>query len=288
MTTRYKDQVENVKFFVVDTEVESVLSGNSCLKLGLLKRVYHLTGQELPSKRVELEDSPELFTGLGCLSDTYHIELAEGAVPVVHAPRKAPVPQRAKVVEELKRMEKLGVIVRQEEPTEWVNSLVVVQKPTGAVRLCIDPRDINLAIKRPHYHRKTIDEVASRLQGAKIFSILDAASGFWQLKLDDESSCLCTFNTPIGRYRFTRLPFGVKCAPEKFQRTMDRMVEDLEGEEVIMDDVVVAGNETTHDERLQTFLDRASKQALKLNKEKCKIHQSPLYKTFANFRRLKD
>ena len=85
--------------------------------------------------------------------------------------------------DELKRMEKLGVIVRYEEPTEWVwvNSLVV-QKPTGAVRLCIDPRDLNLAIKRPHYPMKTINEVASRLQGANIFSILDAASGFWQLK----------------------------------------------------------------------------------------------------------
>ena len=134
-------------------------------------------------------------------------------------------------------MEKLGV-----------NSLVVVQKPTGAVRLCIDPRDLNLAIKRPHYPTKTIEEVASRLQGAKIFSILDAESGFWQLKLDDES-----VNTPIGRYRFSRLPFGVKCALEIFQRTMDRMVEDLEGVEVIM--VVVAGDETTHDERLQKFLD---------------------------------
>ena len=68
---------------------------------------------------------------------------------------------------------------------------------------------------------KTIDEVVSRLQGAKIFSILDAASGFWQLKLDDESSRLCTFNTPIGRYRFIRLLLRVKCAPEIFQRTMD-------------------------------------------------------------------
>lgn len=117
---------------------------------------------------MELEDYPELFTGLGCLPDTYHIELAEGAVPVIHAPRKVPVPQRAKVVEELKRM------VRQEEPTEWVNSLFVVPKPTGAVTLCIDPRDLNLAIKRPHYPMKTIDEVASRLPGAKIFSIMDA------------------------------------------------------------------------------------------------------------------
>ena len=120
----------------------------------------------------------------------------------------------------------------------------------------------------------TIDEVASRLQGAKIFSIMDAASGFWQLKLNDKSSCLCTFNTPIGRYGFTRLPFGVKCAPEIFQRTMDRMNEDLEGVEVIMDDFVVAGDEKAHDERLQKFPDTASKQSLKLNKEKCKIRQT--------------
>ena len=121
---------------------------------------------------------------------------------------------------------------------------------------------------------KTIDEVASRLQGAKIVSILDATSGFWQLKLDDESSRLCAFNTPIGRYRFTRLPFRVKCAPEIFQRTMDRIAEDLEAVEVIMDDAVVAGDETTHDERLQKFLDRAAMQGLKLNKEKCKIRQT--------------
>ena len=120
---------------------------------------------------------------------------------------------------------------------------------------------------------KTIDEVPSRLQGAKIVSILDATSGFWQLKLDDESSRLCAFNTPIGRYRFTRLPFRVKCAPEVFQRTMDRIVEDLEGVEVIIDDAFVAGDETTHGERLQKFLDRAAKQGLKLNKEKCKIRQ---------------
>ena len=179
MTARYKDKVENVKFLVLDTEVESVLSGNSCTKLGLLKRVSQLTSQELPSKRGELEDYPELFTGLGCLAGAYHIEVVEGAVPVVHAPRKVPIPQRAKVAEELKRMEKLGVIMRQEEPTEWVNSLVVVQKPTGAVSLCIDPRDLNLAIRRPHYPIKTIDEVASCLQGANTFSILDATSGFW-------------------------------------------------------------------------------------------------------------
>ena len=64
---------------------------------------------------------------------------------------------------------------------------------------------------------------------APIFSALDAKGGFCQLKLDEDSSHLGTFNTPIGRYRFTRLPFGVKSAPEIFQRTMDQMVEDLDG-----------------------------------------------------------
>ena len=66
-------------------------------------------------------------------------------------------------------MEKLGVIVRQEDPTEWVNSLVVVQKPCGAVRLCIDPRDLDKAMKRSHYPMKTVGEVASRLQDATIY-----------------------------------------------------------------------------------------------------------------------
>ena len=109
-----------------------MLSGNFCVKLGLLKRVHQLTSNTpLPRTRVELDDYPELFKGLGCLPGTYRIELADGATPVVHSPRKIPVPQREKDVEELKRMEKLGVIVRQEEPTGWLNSLVVVivQKP---------------------------------------------------------------------------------------------------------------------------------------------------------------
>ena len=117
----------------------------------------------------------------------------------------------------------------------------------GAVRFCIDPRDLNAAIKKLYYPMKTVDEVASGLQGANVFSVLDAKNGFWQLKLDEESSCLCTFNTPIGRYRLTKLPFGVKRASEIFQKTMDWMVEDLDGVEMIMDDVVVARNETTHD-----------------------------------------
>jgi len=85
----------------------------TCVKLGLLKRVHQLTSNKPPAKTVELDDHPELFKGLGCLPGTYHIELVDGATPVIHSPRTIPVPQREKVVEELKRVEKLGVIVWQ-------------------------------------------------------------------------------------------------------------------------------------------------------------------------------
>ena len=95
MSVKYKDKVEGVKFFVIEPEVESVLSGNICVKLGLLKRVHQLTSNPpLARTTVELDDYPELFSGLGCLPGMYHIELAEGATPVVYSPRKTLVPQR--------------------------------------------------------------------------------------------------------------------------------------------------------------------------------------------------
>lgn len=114
-------------------------------------------------------------------------------------------------------MEQEGVIVRQTEPTEWLNSLVTVIKPNGSVRLCLDPRDLNSAIKRPYYPMLTIDEIVSRMLNAKYFSKLDATSGFLQIQLDEESSKLCTFNSPIGRYRFLRMPFGLNCASEMYK-----------------------------------------------------------------------
>jgi len=102
---------------------------------------------------------------------------------VVHPPRKIPFTQREKVKEELDRMEKLGVIRKAEEPTEWVSSLVVVEKPNGNVRLCLDPRDLNKAIQREHYPMKTVEEVAAELSGAKVFSVLDLHLAFGILSL---------------------------------------------------------------------------------------------------------
>jgi len=75
----------------------------------------------------------------------------------VHAPRRRPVALREKVLEELQRMEQMGVIAKQTEPTEWVDSIepVVTSKKT---HICVDPKDLNLAIKREHYPMLTAED----------------------------------------------------------------------------------------------------------------------------------
>lgn len=143
----------------------------------------------------------------------------------------------------------MKVIAKIEEPTQWVNPIVIVEKSNGQLQ-----------------------EITSRLSKAKHFTVLDASSGFWQLKLDEASSRLCTFNTPFGRYRFLRLAFGINSAPEVFHRTVRQLFEGIEGVETYIDDLLVWGEtKEQHDYRLRQLLERARAKNFKLNKEKCKV-----------------
>ena len=154
-------------------------------------------------------------------------------------------------------MESMGVIVKVFEPTELVSSMLAVIKPNGNVRICIDPKDLNCAIKCEHYPMKTIEDVAAKPSNAKYFPKLDAESGFWQIVLDEPSNKLLTFNTPFGRYKFNRLAVGISSSPEVFQRAMSQLVEDLEGVECIVDDILVWGETSEqHDKRLRLVLER--------------------------------
>ena len=115
------------------------------------------------------------------------------------------------------------------EPTDWVNSIVcnVRDQPDGKkkVRLCLDPRDLNKNIRREHYYCRTIDEILPNLHGKQYFSVVDTKKGYWHVELDEQSSLLCTFNTPFGRYKFNRLPFGVRVSQDVFQKKLDHAYE---------------------------------------------------------------
>ena len=119
-----------------------------------------------------------------------------------------------------------------------------------------------------HYPLPTIEEVSTRQTNPKVFSVLDAKMGFWQVKLDEASSYLTTFNTPFGRCRWKRMPFGVNSAPEIWQQRMNEIAEGLKGVEVNAGNFLVCGFGDTkedalanHDSNLRCFLHRARSQA---------------------------
>ena len=192
-----------------------------------------------------IEMYPECFDGsVGCFEDyTYHITLDPKVKPVVHAPRRVPLELVDKLNFELNEMEKNGVIEKVTKPTDWVNSIVIREKPNGRLRLCLDPKDLNEAIMRDHYPTPTLEEITPKLAGARVFSKIDARNGYWNVKLDDESSYLTTFNTPNGRYRFLRMPFGLRMSQDVFQFKIDETYRNCLGATGIADDITVHGRD---------------------------------------------
>ena len=123
-----------------------------------------------------------IFQGLGNQGEEYTIRLKPGATPfALFTPRRVPLPLREKVAEELRelrRMETMGVIIRVDIPTPWCAGMVVALKKSGSVRICIDLKTLNQSILREVHPLPKVDETLAQLTGAKLFSKLDANSGF--------------------------------------------------------------------------------------------------------------
>ena len=133
-----------MKVIVTSTEgAQTIISLDSSEKLNLIRRVDELN----KNKNIEdlVEKYKDMFGELGMLKTHYHMRIDENIEPIVSAARQIPYSQRDRVETELKRMEKLGVIPKDEEPTDWVNTIIVVNKPNGKVRLCLAPQRLNSA-----------------------------------------------------------------------------------------------------------------------------------------------
>ena len=96
-------------------------------------------------------------------------------------------------------------------------------------RIYLDPRPLNKAIKRQHHRLPTAEIIISEMAGAQYFSKLDASSGYWQVRVNDDSYDLPNFGTPFGRYRFKRLPFRIHSASEVFQAKVASLIGNLPG-----------------------------------------------------------
>ena len=155
--------------------------------------------------------------------------------PVIHAPRKCPIALHLKVKEHLDKMECLGVITHVDKPMDWVSSITYIQKANGELCLCLDPHDLNVATHRDHDKIPTVEEFVHSC----FFTKLDAHRGYWSIIHNLDSSLLMTFNSPLRRYHFLWLPFGLICSQDIFQKKMDQILKEYQGCIGIADDITV-------------------------------------------------
>ena len=209
---------------------------------------------------------------LGALPGVHHLRIDEAVVPVVMPSRRVPVSVQSSLKTELDRLTDMQVITPVDEPTPWVNQMVATRKKTGEMRICIDPKELNKALLRERYILPIIEDSLHELGESRIFSKADLSSGYWHVKLDDESSLLTTFQTCFGRYRWLCLPFGLCVSSEIFQKKLLEALGGLVGVICIADDVIIHGkNMEDHDQNLEKFLERCQQKGIKLNKQKMEL-----------------
>ena len=213
---------------------------------------------------------PVLFDGLGCLTAFTHRPLVNPDVtPVIQPLRRLPLAFREGVTDELTSLLEEGII----EPINaapWISNLVVAQKKSGGLRVCVDLRQVNKAVIPDKYPLPTAEELTTLFHGSAVFSKLDLRQGYLQVPLHPASRDLTAFVTHAGVFRYTRMPFGLSSAPSCFQKVMSTILAGVPGTAVYLDDIVVHGpDQATHDARLHRVFEALTKHHLTLNSEKC-------------------
>ncbi|XP_055542899.1 uncharacterized protein K02A2.6-like [Wyeomyia smithii] len=250
-------------FLVAPKGQTDLLSKATAFALGVLRIGYSvnmITGTS-NTKNTETE-----FPKIPGVSLKIHID--ESVRPAIQAPRRLPIAMEA-AVEEIRDLIDKKIIERVEGPQSWVSPIVPVRKSDGKIRVCIDMRVANQAVIREHYPMPNIDSAMASIPKVAKLSKVDLESAYYHLELEPDSRKITTFACRSGVYRFRRLMFGIKSAPELFQREMENLFRGIDGLIVFLHDALIHGStEKEHDERLDEFMKRAEANNLKINKAK--------------------
>ena len=248
VTYRHTTLTEN--FIIVETAPNQVL--RNCVSswehyanyLLLIYRMHFLSMIRLPIDDVKdligLYATKQIFSGTGQVKNFCHkVELDDSTRPVSCPPRKLPSVILTQVSEALEKLCSEGIIRKIEEPTDWCSALVVARRKSGEIRICTDLRNLNHAITRPVYPILDVLNIFSRINQCSVYSLLDCNNAFHQISVHSESQKLLIFATPTGRYCWQRLPYGIKSAPEIYQKMRAELLCNVPHCFVFLDDCTV-------------------------------------------------
>ena len=163
-----------LRLFVVDADTENLLGRSEASDLNLVKRVQNINDiNSTQSVFGDLDDKPLQYKPA-------KIKLKKGADPYsLYAARRVPIPLMDKVKAEIERMEANNIIEESAEAADWCAGMVPVMKRNGEIRICTHFKRLNENIKRERYVIPSLDDMLRKLSGAKVYSKVDATSGFW-------------------------------------------------------------------------------------------------------------
>ncbi|CAL2239080.1 unnamed protein product [Prunus armeniaca] len=203
----------------------------------------------------------------------HELKIREGFRPFQQSPRQFSTEVQLKVKEEIERLLKAGFI-RTARYVEWLANIVPVLKKTGALRVCTDYRNLNLATPKDEYPMPMSDFLVDGAAKHELLSFMDGHAGYNQIFIAEEDVHKTAFKCPgaIGTYEWVVMPFGLKNAGATYQRAMNLIFHDLIGRtvEVYIDDVVVKSpSKADHVGHLRQAFNRMRAHGLKMNPKKC-------------------
>ncbi|XP_039756663.1 uncharacterized protein K02A2.6-like [Pararge aegeria] len=218
------------------------------------------------------KEFPEVFAdGLGTFKTRMQLHLAD-KTPIFVKSRPLPLALRAPVERELERLQRDDVIYKVDR-SDYGTPIVPIIKKNGDIRICGDFKvTINPLLKDFHYPLPQIEDIFATLGGGEQFSKLDLSHAYQQVLLTEDSQPMTAITTHIGTFVYKRVPFGIKCVPEYFEKLIEETLCGLSSTVAFQDDICVTGKDReTHCKNLRAVLARLKMAGLRVNWSKCEF-----------------
>lgn len=225
--------------------------------------------QENEATLLNLEECGRLSALLCTRFAELHIRILPGTEPISLRPYQLNRTKREILKQEIDKMLENDIIEECESP--WAAPVVMVNKPDGSTRICIDYQQLNRVTISDKYPMPRIDDLLHGSTQTKFMSTIDLQAGYWQIAVAEEDRDKTAFITPFGLFRFKRMPFGLKNAPAVFQRLIDKFKTGLNVTILAyLDDLLILSDSfESHLKDLKIVFDRLKHFKLRANRKKC-------------------
>ena len=205
------------------------------------------------------------------------IPLEPGARPVFRPMYRLTPAEKAEVERQVTDLLRKGYIEPSHSP--WGAPVLFVPKKDGGLRMCIDYRFLNKITVKNRYPLPRIEDLLEQLHGATVFSGLDLASGYWQIRIHDDDVDKTAFRTHLGHFQWRVLSFGLTNCPSTFQQVMNDVFRDCLGKFVViyLDDILIYSKTAAeHEHHLRVVLQRLREHEFYCRPHKCHFNQSEI------------